>query len=342
MLGLADRAAGHRPLRGRHARRHRRRRSPGCKGLYDVGADPAVVLEDLAAFTHVVTRLKLAPAAVDDDALTEEERTRGRDFAGEALASRPRPRLADAAEGHRGGEGGDASARRGRHGARPPRPCRRPADARRGAAGRWARTAVPPRDARIASAPPRGRCGGDGGPRLAAAGGGVGRGPTGPAAERQPAPPQPGSPRSQRFEDLVALAGAKRELKLKHALEHMVRVDPLRGRPDRDRPSPTERRPGLAGELSRQARGMDRPALDDRGRREVGDADHRRGAARRPRPARRRRPRRPGGRRGARPLSRRGDRRRAGDAAERAADDPGSRPTTRRSSQTTNLFDEDD
>ena len=31
------------------------------KGLSDVGADPVVVLEDLAAFTHVVTRLKISP-----------------------------------------------------------------------------------------------------------------------------------------------------------------------------------------------------------------------------------------------------------------------------------------
>src|SRR5690606_10959197 len=49
------------------------------KELHAVGADPAVVLEDLAAFTHVVTRLKLAPGSADDDALTEEERTRGLD-----------------------------------------------------------------------------------------------------------------------------------------------------------------------------------------------------------------------------------------------------------------------
>ena len=52
------------------------------KQLFDVGADPAVVLEDLAAFTHLVTRLKLAPTAADDEALTAEERDRGAAFAG--------------------------------------------------------------------------------------------------------------------------------------------------------------------------------------------------------------------------------------------------------------------
>ncbi|MEP2746518.1 DNA polymerase III subunit gamma/tau, partial [Bauldia litoralis] len=51
------------------------------KNLYDIGADPAVVLEDLAAFTHLATRLKLAPEAAADDSLTEEEKTRGVAFA---------------------------------------------------------------------------------------------------------------------------------------------------------------------------------------------------------------------------------------------------------------------
>ncbi len=47
-----------------------------------VGADPAVVLTDLAAFVHLVTRLKLVPAAARDRALTESEVARGQDFAG--------------------------------------------------------------------------------------------------------------------------------------------------------------------------------------------------------------------------------------------------------------------
>lgn len=51
------------------------------KAQYDVGADPAVVLSDLADFTHLVTRLKAVPRAADDATVTETERTRGRDFA---------------------------------------------------------------------------------------------------------------------------------------------------------------------------------------------------------------------------------------------------------------------
>ncbi|MGA8611825.1 MAG: DNA polymerase III subunit gamma/tau, partial [Xanthobacteraceae bacterium] len=48
---------------------------------YDTGADPAMVLGDLAEFTHFVTRLKIVPALADDVSLTEAERTRGRALA---------------------------------------------------------------------------------------------------------------------------------------------------------------------------------------------------------------------------------------------------------------------
>ena len=48
---------------------------------YDAGADPAMVLGDLAEFTHFVTRIKIVPALADDVSLTEAERTRGRALA---------------------------------------------------------------------------------------------------------------------------------------------------------------------------------------------------------------------------------------------------------------------
>ena len=48
---------------------------------YDIGADPSVVLADLAEFTHFVTRMKIVPAVADDISLGEAERTRGRAFA---------------------------------------------------------------------------------------------------------------------------------------------------------------------------------------------------------------------------------------------------------------------
>jgi DNA polymerase-3 subunit gamma/tau len=44
---------------------------------HDGGADPGQILLELAEFTHLVTRLKLAPDAERSSALTEEERRRG-------------------------------------------------------------------------------------------------------------------------------------------------------------------------------------------------------------------------------------------------------------------------
>ena len=51
------------------------------RAQYENGADPVVVLTDLAEFTHFVTRMKIVPATVDDPALIEIERARGRFFA---------------------------------------------------------------------------------------------------------------------------------------------------------------------------------------------------------------------------------------------------------------------
>ncbi len=48
---------------------------------YNSGADPAVVIADLAEFTHLVTRIKIVPGVADDRSLTEAERVRGRSFA---------------------------------------------------------------------------------------------------------------------------------------------------------------------------------------------------------------------------------------------------------------------
>jgi DNA polymerase-3 subunit gamma/tau len=48
---------------------------------YDIGADPAVILTDLAEFTHFVTRVKVVPSVADDVSLSEAERVRGRAFA---------------------------------------------------------------------------------------------------------------------------------------------------------------------------------------------------------------------------------------------------------------------
>jgi DNA polymerase III subunit gamma/tau len=51
------------------------------KAQYDIGAEPAIVMTDLAEFVHFVTRLKYVPSAADEATLSQEERERGRRFA---------------------------------------------------------------------------------------------------------------------------------------------------------------------------------------------------------------------------------------------------------------------
>ena len=51
------------------------------RAQYDVGADPVVVLSDLAEFVNFVTRVKFIPAVADNVAYGETERVRGREFA---------------------------------------------------------------------------------------------------------------------------------------------------------------------------------------------------------------------------------------------------------------------
>ena len=51
------------------------------RAQYDTGADPVVVLSDLAEFVNFVTRVKIVPATADNIAFGETERLRARDFA---------------------------------------------------------------------------------------------------------------------------------------------------------------------------------------------------------------------------------------------------------------------
>jgi DNA polymerase-3 subunit gamma/tau len=50
------------------------------KSQYDTGAEPELVLTDLADFIHLVTRLKYVPDTQNDGSLTEIEKTRGKEF----------------------------------------------------------------------------------------------------------------------------------------------------------------------------------------------------------------------------------------------------------------------
>ncbi|HEV7434261.1 MAG TPA: DNA polymerase III subunit gamma/tau [Pseudorhizobium sp.] len=54
---------------------------------YQAGANPVVVLTDLADFTHLVTRFKYIPEAAQDPSLSEVERLRGQEFANTVAVS---------------------------------------------------------------------------------------------------------------------------------------------------------------------------------------------------------------------------------------------------------------
>ncbi|WP_230532687.1 DNA polymerase III subunit gamma/tau [Microvirga roseola] len=188
----------------------------GLRSQYDAGADPGVILSDLAAFSHVVTRLKLIPEAAKDPALSEIERVRGREFA-EKLSVRTLSRTWQILL--KGIPEIQAS--------------NRPIAAAEMVIVRLAYAAdLPTPDEALRALK-------DGAP-LPAGGGSPAPavGPSGPAtsgnmalATSQPMPqqrPQASSPqptmRLRRFEDVVALAGEKREIVLKSQLERDVRL----------------------------------------------------------------------------------------------------------------------
>jgi DNA polymerase III subunit gamma/tau len=243
MLGLADRALVI-DLFGDLMRGEIGAALARLKDLFDIGADPAVVVEDLAAFTHIVTRIKLAPSAADDDALTEEEKVRGSEFAGK-LSLRVLARtwqmllkgIEEVRESTRPLAAADMVLVRIAHAADLPMPD----DALRALRDQPGGGPAPQR----ALATPSG----DGRARLAA-GGGMRAGASAEPS-RMPAsdaPPRP-AVSVENFEALVALAGDRRELKLKHALEHNVRL--IRFEQGRIELALTpDAPPGLAGALS--------------------------------------------------------------------------------------------
>ncbi len=234
MLGLADRARTidlfEALMRGEVAAALNELRAQ-----YDTGADPAVVLTDVAEFTHFVTRVKVVPAVADDPALIEIERTRGRAFA-EKLSMRVLSRtwqmllkgIAEVEAAGRPVAAAEMVLVRIAYAADLPTPDEviRSIDANgtgsraQGNGGAPTAASAPgpsaPRFEASRSEPTRG------GPRAAVA----------PAV--QPAgDPVPGHAQAQpsapplaigRFEDLIALAAGKRDLGVKLALERDVRL----------------------------------------------------------------------------------------------------------------------
>jgi DNA polymerase-3 subunit gamma/tau len=192
----------------------------GLRAQYEAGADPAAILSDLASFSHLVTRLKLAPEAAKDPGLTEAERRRGVDFAA-ALSVRTLSRawqiLLKAIPEIQGATRPLAAAEmalvRLSYAADLPTPD----EALR--ALKEVAPLLPPRPA--PSGPPRS----PGPAALALA-------TSQPEALVSRPEPQPSTPeaepaptiRLRRFEDVVALAGERRDIALKNALERDVRL----------------------------------------------------------------------------------------------------------------------
>ncbi len=209
MLGLADRGAiidlFEKTMRGDVASA-----MAAMQALYQAGADPAQSLLDLAEFTHFVTRLKIS-GGIGDPAISEEERKRGLEMA-QALAMGPLTRawqillkgLQEIKDSPRPLASAEMVLIRLAYAADLPSP---EEALRKLAEGGDRPAALAP------VAPPRSPSGGSSAalraePRLAAA---------------SPAP-APAGPRLARFEDVVALARAKRDIQLQAALERDVRL----------------------------------------------------------------------------------------------------------------------
>ncbi|MGC1556082.1 MAG: DNA polymerase III subunit gamma/tau [Methylovirgula sp.] len=183
------------------------------KALYEAGADPARILGELAEFVHFVTRLKLAPETAQDPAVTEDERRRGAEFA-EKLSIPVLSRawqlllkgLQDVRDSQRPLAAADMVLVRLAHAADLPTPDE--------ALRRLAQQApVAPAAHPLRTGAPVGATSGT-------------RASLGAAAPKQSEPQASADrqPRLSRFEDIVALAAAQRDIQLKIALERVVRL----------------------------------------------------------------------------------------------------------------------
>ncbi len=178
--------------------------------LHQAGADPAQVLIEVAEFCHLVTRLKLAPHGIDDPSIGEEERRRGAAFAAQ-LGVGPLTRawqillkgLQDVKDSPRPLASAEMALIRLGYAADLPAPeeaLRKLADAAEAAP-----RAGPP------GPPARGPSGGAALRALAPA--------AAPSVAPAPsAPPPAPAVRLARFEDVVALARARRDIQLQTAL----------------------------------------------------------------------------------------------------------------------------
>lgn len=210
---------------------------------YDSGADPAVILTDLAEFTHLVTCLKLVPETASDAALVQAERDRGLDLASRLL-------IRDLSRVWQMLLKGVAETQQ----------AAKPAQCAEMVLVRIAYAAdLPSPEEALRKLRDMGDGGGGGAPSVSGSSGGGGasarlamaprpephmapaiaapsapaRAPVATLVPPSPAPPPVLAPQPQpvvegvsipRFADLVALAASKRDLLMKHALETSVRL----------------------------------------------------------------------------------------------------------------------
>ncbi len=184
--------------------------------LYRAGADPAEMLIELAEFCHLATRIKLAPAALADPSISEMERARGAEIAGQ-LAVGPLTRawqillkgVDDIKDSPRPLASAEMAIIRLAYAADLPSP--EEALRKLGSEAPGAALPAPPPRATPAALPR--------GPLAVAA----------PSPRLAPAlmptnAPVSAAPRLTRFEDVVALARSKRDITLVQALEAQVRL----------------------------------------------------------------------------------------------------------------------
>jgi DNA polymerase-3 subunit gamma/tau len=186
---------------------------------YDTGAEPSVVIADLAEFTHLLTRFKIVPEAADDRSIVEAERVRGRALA-EKLSIRVLTRawqmlLKGIYEVQSAGKPAQAAEMllvRLAYAADLPTPDE--------ALRALQEEGEPARAPSPVSARP------DPGARMAMTAEGGGRPQAVPRAIA-PEPVPSNVPRLSSLADIAALAGAKRDLSTKHAVENFLRPGPV-------------------------------------------------------------------------------------------------------------------
>jgi DNA polymerase-3 subunit gamma/tau len=228
--------------------------------LFNSGADPTQVLEDLANFNHVVMRLKVTPEAANDAALTEEERQQG----GKLAATLSIPVLSrswqilmkgidEAREAARPLAAAEMVLIRLAYAAELPTPDEAIRQlAGNGEARPSAKASAPTRASSPQPAPPSGDA------PMARAGTVPIATATAPAEAPAEAPQaraadNSNGPKLEQFADLVRLAAEKRDLQLKFGLERFVRLS--RFEPGRIEFAPTEDAPAtFTGDLGNRLR----------------------------------------------------------------------------------------